>query len=179
MKSLLMVWFLSGDSMKEQWKEIENYEDYVISDRGRVFSYKSKKFLKPQNDGRGYFQVNLCKNGVRKNQKIHRLVALAFIPNHENKRTINHIDGIKTNNFAENLEWCSQKENVQHSFDTGLQKPLKGSKVGNSKLSESQVLEIRWLYQTSEYTQVALGKIFGISNAHICDIINRKKWTHI
>ena len=139
MKSLLMVWSLLGDSMKEQWKEIENYEDYVISDQGRVFSYKRSIFLKPGKDTCGYLQVDLHKNGVRKSQKVHRLVASAFIPNPENKRTINHIDGVKINNFVSNLEWATDKENTQHAWRNGLHKPtyLKGSKHGRSKLKES------------------------------------------
>ena len=163
----------------EKFKQIKGYENYLVSDRGRVFNLKFKRFLKPSNDGRGYFYVGLCKNGVEKNQKIHRLVANAFIPNPENKETVNHIDGIKINNFDSNLEWATQSENVQHSYDNGLQKAIKGSKHVNSKLTEEQVLKIRWLYATGEYTQAALSKIFNVGQTIICDIVNRKRWKHI
>jgi len=173
-----MVWSLLGDSMKEQWREIENYEDYVISDRGRVYSYYTKKFLKPRKGNSGYFTIILYKNGVYKNHTIHRLVALAFIPNPENKRTVNHIDGCKINNFAENLEWNTHAENNKHAFDNGL-KDDRGSKHGMSKLTEDQVLEIRRLYKTGDYYQKDLAKMFGIAQSLICFIVNRKIWNHI
>ena len=162
----------------EHYKKIKGYDNYLVSDRGRVFNYKFKKFLKPLKNGCGYFTVNLCKNGISKLHTIHRLVALAFILNPENKRTVNHIDGIKTNNLVSNLEWNTHAEKNTHAMDTGL-KDDKGSKHVNSKLTEGQVLEIRRLYETGNYSQRGLGKMFGISQMHICDIVNRKKWTHI
>jgi len=175
-----MVWSLLGDNVKEQWKEIENYEDYMISDQGRVFSYKRSIFLKPGDSSTGgYLFVILSKNGVRKHHRIHRLVALAFIPNPENKRTVNHIDGCKINNHVSNLEWNTVKENTQHSFDNGLQKAIKGSKHVNSKLSEKEVLEIRRLYKTGDYTLKYLAKMFGVCFQLISLIVNRKNWKHI
>jgi len=163
----------------EKFKKIKNYPNYLISDQGRVYNYKYKRFLKPSKDTYGYFQVVLCKNGIVKTHRIHRLVALAFIPNPENKPTVNHIDGIKINNFVENLEWNTVKENTQHGYDNGLQKAIKGSKHVNSKLTEEQVLEIRNLYKTGEISQRVLAKIFGVDNSLISYIINRKRWTHI
>ena len=165
--------------MVEQFKQIKGYEDYVISDQGRVFSYYTKKFLKPGKNQGGYLFVVLWKNGIGKHRSIHRLVALAFIPNPENKRTVNHIDGIKTNNFVENLEWATDSENIQHSFDNGLQKPLKGEKHGRSKLSEEKVKEIRKLYATDDFTLEYLGKKFGVCFQLISLIVRRKIWKHI
>ena len=161
----------------EKFKQIKDYENYLISNRGRVYSEQNKKFLRPQNNSFGYLHVTLCKNGVRKTQKIHRLVALAFILNVFGKITVNHIDGIKTNNFVENLEWATDKENIRHAFDNGLMQ--KDEKNGQSKLSEDQVLEIRRIHKTGDYSQTALGKIFGVSQRLISYIINRKTWTHI
>ena len=172
-----MVWSLLGDKM-ESWKKIKGYENYLISDRGRVYNYKYKKFRKLGNV-RGYHQVDLCKNGVMKTLAIHRLVALAFIPNPGNKRTVNHIDGCKTNNHISNLEWNTQKENVQHSWSSGLAKPKKGIKHGMAKLSEDQVLEIRRLHKTGDYSYRALGKMFGVHYSLIGYIVNRKNWQHI
>ena len=162
----------------ESWKKIKGYEDYVISDQGRVYSYKRSIFLKPGKNGHGYLFVILHKNGANKHY-LHRLVALAFIENPENKRTVNHMDGCKTNNFIHNLEWATDSENTQHSFDNGLQKAIKGSKHYRAKLNESQVLEIRRLYKTGEYIYKDLAKMFGVSFGPISRIINRKKWTHI
>ena len=162
----------------ENWKEIKNYEDYSVSNYGRVKSIRfPNRCLKPRNT-HGYLHVILCKNGVHKNHKIHRLVALAFIPNPENKRTVNHIDGCKINNFAENLERNTHAENNKHEFDNGL-KDAKGIKNGQAKLSEDQVLEIRKLYKTGEYSQRGLGKIFGVYRAAISKIVNRRNWKHI
>jgi len=162
----------------EHFKKIKGYEDYLISDQGRVYNYKKRIFRKPGNV-RGYLQVDFNKNGVRKNFYLHRLVALAFIPNPGNKRTVNHIDGNKTNNHADNLEWNTQKENVQHSWSSGLVKPKIGVNNSQVKLSENQVIEIRRLHEIGEYTKTALGKIFGVHRTLISLIILRKNWTHI
>jgi len=163
----------------EKFRKIKGYENYLISDRGRVFNFKFKKFLKPGKDGRGYLLVVLCKNGVRKTLKVHRLVANTFIPNPENKPTVNHIDSDRTNNFVSNIEWATYSENNKHAYDNGLQKPLKGEKHGRAKLSEDQVLEIRRIFATGEYTKTALGKMFGVSGRLIGYIVNRKRWEHI
>ena len=163
----------------EHYKQIKDYENYSISNYGRIRNDKTGRILKSGKGGRGYFQVVLHKNGIGKTQKIHRLVALAFIPNMFGKRTINHIDGVKTNNFAINLEWATDKENTQHAWSIGLAKPNKGTKHVNSKLTEEQVLEIRRLYKTGNYIYKDLGKMFGVSRQLIGHIVNRKKWTHV
>jgi hypothetical protein len=102
---------------KEIWKDIEGYEGiYQVSNLGNVKSFKrgSERMLKPCKDRRGYLIVDLYKNGKHKNNKIHRLVAQAFISNQENKPEINHIDEDKTNNNVDNLEWSTRKENLNH-----------------------------------------------------------------
>ena len=163
----------------EKFNKIKGYENYSVSNQGRVYNYKKRIFLKPQKNTHRYLHVGLWKNGIGKMHTIHRLVALAFIPNVFGKRTINHIDGCKANNHVSNLEWNTHSENVKHAFDNGLKNPTKGSKNGKSKLTENQVLEIRRLYSTGEYTQRALGKIFGVTPQLIELIINRKIWRHI
>lgn len=100
--------------MSNNRKPILEYEGlYEISDDGKVWSCISHKYLKPKLN-KGYEQVNLYKEKVCKSFSVHRLVALAFIPNPENKREINHIDENKLNNSVENLEWVTSKENANH-----------------------------------------------------------------
>jgi len=121
--------------MNKKWKDIIGYESiYQISNFGevKVFSrvvsngvrdrVMPGKIMKPVLSN-GYYKVGLVKENVRIGMLIHRLVALHFIDNPENKPTVNHKDGNKLNNFFDNLEWATQAEQVQHSYRTGLQTP--------------------------------------------------------
>jgi hypothetical protein len=115
----------------ETWQEIKGYEGlYLVSNYGNIKSlgnqFKRKdKILKPGNDKKGYKLVVLCNNKIKKTHKVHRLVANAFIDNYFNKPQVNHINGIKYDNNSKNLEWCTEIENVKHSFDNGLVKICK------------------------------------------------------
>lgn len=122
--------------LMEQWKDVEGYEGmYQVSNLGRVKSLSRKRaigsnwriieerILKPQNAKDGYKQVNLCRDGRQKSVTVHRLVAETFIDNPDNKKTINHISGIKEDNRLINLEWMSQTENNRHAIAMGLNVP--------------------------------------------------------
>lgn len=103
---------------KQVWKDIQGFEGlYEVSNYGNVRSLKfgKIKYLKPAKDGGGYYFVILCKNGIVKHFKVHRLVANAFIENPNGYNEINHIDEDKTNNKVENLEWCTHKYNKRYS----------------------------------------------------------------
>ncbi len=101
----------------EIWKDCKGYEGkYQVSNRGRVWSVYKQRVMKPYM-GNGYLKVDLiAKNGKRKKEYVHRLVALAFIDNLNNHPIVNHIDGNKQNNLVENLEWITQQKNMQHSY---------------------------------------------------------------
>lgn len=101
---------------KEVWKPIPNYEGfYEVSNTGKVRSvYRYKKVLKPMISNTGYERVDLFKNKNRKQFSVHRLVAMAFIDNPENKPFVNHKDESKTNNCVENLEWVTHVENCRY-----------------------------------------------------------------
>jgi hypothetical protein len=100
---------------KESFKFIKNFENYMVSDYGKVFSIKSHRFLKPFIDGRGYYRVNLYNNGIRKFYRIHRLVALQFLENPENKNCIDHVNGNVKDNTINNLRWASKCENSHNA----------------------------------------------------------------
>lgn len=117
----------------EVWKDIEGYEGYYqVSNLGRVKSLARNTSEKGKNANnkkdtilkgsltKGYLQVDFRKDGKRKMFRIHRLVSECFIPNPDNKPYINHIDGNKSNNTVDNLEWCTPKENVKHAMDNNL-----------------------------------------------------------
>lgn len=102
-------------------KDIAGYEGlYTIDTEGRIYSIRSKKYLSLKPDSIfGYVHVGLCKNGKTKQCNVHRLVAQAFIPNPNNLQVVHHKDDNKSNNRVENLEWCTQKENVHHTIAAG------------------------------------------------------------
>lgn len=124
----------------EIWKPISGYEEYYeVSNLGRVKQIKSRsatragRILKGVRYATGYLVVGLCANSKQKNCSIHRLVAMAFLPNPENKPCVNHINGVKTDNRVENLEWATYQENNQHAYRTGL--------IDKEKLAEAHKRE--------------------------------------
>ena len=99
--------------MKE-WQTIEGFDNYEVSTLGKVRNKKSCKILKGYDNGFGYLRVDLFDNGKRATKRVHRLVAEAFIPNPLNKSDVNHINEIKTDNRADNLNWMTSEENVNY-----------------------------------------------------------------
>lgn len=135
--------------MLEVWKDIPNYEGlYQISNLGNVKSLcfgarnikKSNivKLLHQSRNNLGYHKVQLYKDGKSKMFYVHRLVAMSFIPNPDNKPQINHKDGNKDNNTIDNLEWVTSKENLRHAVETGLRQPsqMKGRTGKLNKMSK-------------------------------------------
>ena len=119
---------------QEIWKDIEGFSGYQISNLGRVKSYYNNKriLLKQNKIGRGYYVVNLYKNNISKTSHVHRLVAEAFIENKYNKLTVNHINGLKTDNNVNNLEWATYSENTKHAWKTGLMENTRKSNQKNT-----------------------------------------------
>lgn len=170
--------------MKEIWKSIIDYPNYEISNFGRVKRTPSyfrslSGILIPQLSNNGRFRVPLCKNGKYKKFLIHRLVAIAFIPNINKLPEVNHIDGNPKNNIVSNLEWCTRSENMLHAFSTGLHHMTKGEECSWSKLNNEKVLEIRKTYAHGGISMKKLGKLFGITAEVVHGIIHKRYWSHI
>ena len=122
--------------MKLELKHLEESNNYKVSDCGRIFSEKrrgSKGGELSQFIVKGYSRVSIWVDGKMKVKQVHRAVAETYIDNTLNKPQVNHIDGDKLNNNVSNLEWCTAKENSQHSHDLGL------SKVSHSEETKQKI----------------------------------------
>lgn len=183
--------------MNEEWKPIKGYEGlYEISNCGRVKGIDrktrvirkghSQEMRVPEKIFTGYkgkthyCQVALYKDGIKKHMQVHRLVAEAFIPNPDNKRQVNHIDGNKQNNIVTNLEWVTPSENILHSFKTGLN-PCSGEKNFQAKLTKEQVTEIKRVYKKGDkkYGSRPLARLYGVKHSSIYAITHGLTWREV
>lgn len=162
--------------------EISGFEGrYAINRNGEVKNIKTNYILKPYTNTIGYFRVSFYgKNRKRYQFYIHRLIAIHFIPNSENKSEINHIDGNPSNNDINNLEWCTKSENALHAYKLGLSysNPKYGEDNHNSILNDSIVRDIRNRYKNGE-RQCDISKDLNLSRVHINNIVLNKIWKHV
>lgn len=156
--------------LKEKWKPIKDYEDYLISNLGMVKSIKNKseRLLKQGVGSSGYYSVALCKNGKPKTFRTHQLVASHFI-GEANDRIVNHKDGNKLNNEVTNLEYVSYSDNIQHAYDNKLRP--NGEDIYCAKLSNKDVINIRKLLGYG-FSRKELSEEFNVSETTILRINN-------
>lgn len=193
-----------GDLPGEVWKSVVGYEGlYEISTCGRVKSLPKIRFT--QDPGRGYTPIRIIKHEINRKNKskaycrlklhninnfkwfnVHRLVAIAFIPNPENKPQVNHINGIKTDNRVENLEWCTASENVKHAIKEKLivnsverLGKRAGITHGRSILSENDVYAIRKRYDNGEQPIKIWENYPLIGYSGVVSVCCRKTWKHL
>ncbi len=161
----------------EVYLDIQGYERYQVSNYGKVRNKKTSKILKPYLT-RGYLRVSLYNDSGRKCKLIHRLVAEAFLSNPHDKPAVNHINGCKTDSNVCNLEWVTSSENMSHAHSNGLRPEVntQGEKNGFSKLTETQVRQIRVLLTDSNLTQKTIGSQFDVSRSTVKDIKSGKRW---
>lgn len=171
---------------KEIWRPIYGYTGlYEVSSHGRIKSLPRKvdrgckgielrkeRILKPT--GKRYRKIHLSKDGIQKWFSVHRLVAKAFCKKLKLHTQVNHVNGNRLDNSAENLAWCTASENCAHALSTGLSKPNYGEAHYKNKLSWSDVKKIRKLRGEDGLTYAAIGKIFNTNYSYIWEIVNYK-----
>lgn len=176
----------------EEWRVVDKYPDYMVSNMGRVmrlggirktplghhFYYKERLLKSTGSLRRGYPSVNLYNDFGNKCVCVHKLVADAFVFNPEGKNEVNHKDGDKTNSKASNLEWCTSSENKQHAIDTGLIKTGCAHKL--SILTPEQVKDIKLNCVTSKrgFSQMDFARKYGVSRGCIKDILYGKTYKY-
>ncbi len=173
-----------------KWHNIPNYEGlYQIARNGQVKSLSRKKIVKKvgfyftkekilvhanhkQKDF--YPHVILYKNGIKKTESIHRLLAMTFIPNPNGYEHVNHKNGIKSDYKLSNLEWMSASMNEYHAFRIGLKRAVRGDAHPYHKVTDKDVSEMRRKWKFRVYTQKMLSEEYGISSSRISLIVNHK-----
>lgn len=157
---------------KEIWLPVQSYEGlYEVSNMGKI---RNKfRLMKLHLKNNGYVEICLSKNRNKKFILVHRLVAQHFIPNLINGLVVNHKDFNKQNNSVENLEWCTQRQNIDHCMLGDHH--LYGTRNGNHRLEEKQILEIR----NSNLSLKDASTFFKVSTSTIWVIRTRKTWKHI
>lgn len=171
------------------YKDIKDFENYAIDEKGNVLSknrdsvntlghvhHIKERILKQQQTKSGYCQVSLMQDKKRTVKYVHILVAEAFLEKNNIKDVVNHMDGNKSNNHVENLEWCSYSNNNQHAYDSKLKK--RGEDFYNAKLTEDKVREIRALNKDN-YTYQQIGDMYGVSKATARDAMLYITWKHV
>lgn len=153
-------------------------QEYRIDKEGNVWTpYRGWSIMSHSITDKGYHRVGLMIGKQRKFFQVHRLVLEAFNPKEgSDKLQVNHIDGDKSNNNLNNLEWCNGSHNMQHSYDKQIHIPPYGEKAGGNILTQQQVLEICELIQSGTDSYAQIGKKYGVSKTAIFDIKRKKSW---
>ena len=154
------------------WKE---YNGYMISDTGLVTNRFSTELQKTKRHKRGYVLAHIVENGEKKWTLVHRLVAMLFVPNPDHKPQVNHIDGDKTNNNVNNLEWVTNVENRQHAVEHNL---IARGDILSKKLTHTDVKNIRneYIPYSKEHNQYSLAKKYNVSQSLIMRIVHNGRW---
>ena len=161
-----------------EWHSVMDNSNYIVSDNGGIRNSRTNAD-KAIRKTRGYFSVDLYKHGERTTKGVHVLVAEAFIPNPDGKPEVNHKDGNKLNNHVGNLEWVTHKENCEHAWRTGLQRPsygMRGKKNPNAgrKGRPIKIVETGEIFETLKDCEDAIGG----NNRHINDCLRGRQKTH-
>ena len=172
----------------EGYYQVSNYGnvkslDRVIKEKtGKTQTIKGRVLKQRINPG-GYYYVELSKNGTKATFAIHQLVAQAFLDNPENKPIVNHINGIKTDNNVNNLEWATYSENLSHAYSSGLRTAVSLQTVENKnykrKLKPEQVIEIKRLLAAGSLTHKEIATKFSVARSTVTEIKSGRRWKHL
>lgn len=164
--------------MEEIWKDIDGYrESYQVSNLGRIRNKITGQMLRASTISKGYKGVRLYYDVQKAHSlKVHRIVANAFIPNPMNLPQINHIDGDKSNNRVDNLEWCSNDFNMHHANENGL--ILQGEDRPASKCSNESLKLIQRLIDCG-FRAYQLAKIYGIAKRNMYHILRGDNYSKL
>ena len=157
------------------FKTIPSHPRYEISENGVIRNKKNKKEKSQYLGSTGYYMISVSYNNKSNPLRVHRLLAETFINNPDSKPHVNHIDGNKTNNSLNNLEWCTHQENMKHAFSTGLANNSKTNN-GMSKLNEFQSRVIKRLLCNNYLSQYKIAEVFNVSRSCILKIKLGKTW---
>lgn len=159
--------------------EHELEKRYSVTNDGRVVIEKTGKVLKPFLAGKGYCAVKLWDGKKYHHRYVHRLVAQEYCIGEKSNMEVNHRDGNKLNNNANNLEWVTKSENGKHAYMTGLNwnNPRKGSTHGGSKLVEADITEIKNLHNNG-MSLAKVAELYPVTKATIWKICKNRSWRH-
>ena len=148
----------------ETFVKIEGFENYEVSNLGKVRNIKSGRIIKPSLNKNGYLRLWLCENNKKKYLYLHRIIATAFIDNSEEKPCVNHIDENKLNNDLSNLEWCTVKENNIHGTRTKRAAEKCFKKVIQLDLNDNVLNEFESIKQAGQKTGALARNISSCCN---------------
>ena len=158
---------------RNDWRLTEEADGYAVTSDGYVKRVKTGNILSPSLNNSGYLTVNVGPKRKRAGKGVHRLVARAFVDGYAPGLDVNHINGIKTDNRAENLEWCSRSRNIRHSFELGLSTPHRSDDAG-AKPIRVRIIETGEVYDS--LADCAKGIDGCISSISLC--VKGKQKTH-
>ena len=176
-----VIFSIYENNIVDGFTKVKSLENYCINEDGLILNVRTRGVIRPSISKKGYLQVCLTNKNT---YSIHRLAALTFIENKENKTEVNHIDGNKLNNHISNLEWNTTQENLEHKRINNLGKTLKaklsatGENNSQAKLKENEVLYIRENAIVRK-DAIRLSNELNVSIATIYDIKNKRSWSHI
>lgn len=167
----------------EIWMKIKNYPKYMVSNIGRIKRVyigmpEADTIRKPVFNKKGYYRIQIRNDEGGRIWFLHRIVAEAFIPNPDNKPYVNHINGIKSDNRVENIEWCTNQENQNHAWKNGLKDSQLGEKCNLSTTSEDDVRLVRLFHDTGKSIS-EISKTLSLSKRVVQSITSKTAWKHL